>query len=242
MIGEAGQGEVAAVLQPPDEAADLLDVLACGHGPGSPDLVVVGRIRQDPVQQFRRRDPIGERQPVRDAGSRARQHLRVLGIQTVRGGRRQTGASAPRRSRARGAAGPGRRGGPRATSGTLPRADPTTGRPGTSAAPRRPGLRPRRRTRARCRRRTGCGAPRAPLRTRGGSRGIGRGWRCPPGRMGRRMPLCLSLTCVPAASLAISAATESADRRTSSAATMPSGTSPSFRSPPSSSGNASRSP
>jgi len=61
-------------------------------------------------------------------------------------------------------------------------------------------------------------------------------------QIGRRTPLCLSLTCAPAASLAISAATAAAHRRTSSAAMTPSGASSACPPAPRPIGNASRSP
>ena len=59
VIREAGKRQVPAVLQPPHEARTSC-VLAGGRGAAAPDLVLVGRIRQYPVQEFRGRDPIGQ--------------------------------------------------------------------------------------------------------------------------------------------------------------------------------------
>ena len=127
-------------------------------------------LRQHAAQQVRRREPIDPGQPARHRRAQPRRARGGPRRQRFAGRRRGRGRPAPPQGPARARQAPRPTGARCATAGTPRPGCSTAGRRDTAAARRRPALRPRRRSRAPCRRRSTRRAARAPSRTRDGCR------------------------------------------------------------------------
>ena len=84
MVRDPRHGGVAPVLHPPDQTADLLDVLARLPRIAAVQLGVVGRLVERQVEQLRRRNPVDQGGPARNARAGQGEQPPIVGGERLR--------------------------------------------------------------------------------------------------------------------------------------------------------------